>query len=86
MDNNYKEVLNDCVSLLKCGYDVYQVRENIQIQNQIKAIADNIKKAYAEGNIKSKTVETIKLYINNLLTDDESIIIPEGKVLLEILK
>jgi len=86
MDNQYKEVLNDCVSLLKCGYDVYAIREDTNIQNQIKSISLNIKKAFVSDKISKKTVETIKLYIHNLLTDDESIIIPEGKVLLEILK
>jgi predicted small metal-binding protein len=81
-----KRVLNDCVSLLKCAHDVYMIREDNIVQNQIKVVAENIKRAYVEDKISVKTIETIKLYINNLLTDDESIIVPEGKVLLEILK
>jgi predicted small metal-binding protein len=86
MDNTYKEVLNDCVSLLKCAHDVYRIREDKSIQSQIQVVAESVKKAYRDDKINKKTVETIKLYIKNLLTDDESIIVPEGKVLLEILK
>jgi len=86
MDNTYKEVLNDCVSLLKCAHDVYNIREDTPIQNQIKAVAESVKKSFRGQRINKKTVETIQLYIKNLLTDDDTIILPEGKVLLEILK
>lgn len=86
LEDDNKRTINDFIVLLKCAYNVYELKDNERIKKQILIIADGIKSCYNAGKLRKKVLDTINLYINNLLTEDEIIILPEGKVLIEILK
>lgn len=85
-DTELKDRLNNYLVLLRCAKDLYNIKEEAKVVAQITAISENIKLSYKANKLRNKTLDTIKLYINNLRTDDLSIILPEGKVLLQILK
>jgi hypothetical protein len=85
-DDVVREVLNNYLVLLRCAKGVYEIREEDRVVSQIQSIAENIKLAFNCGKVRNKTIDTIKLYIDNLNTDDVSIILPEGKLLLQILR
>ena len=76
--------MNDYVILLKYALMSYEISDEIKIINQLRKIIDFILD-YSK-DINKELLDTIQLYIDNLKTYDVSIIIPEGKILQDMLK
>ena len=82
--NKYDIIRKDYLMLLKYALETYEITNDIKITNQLKKIISVIENY--DGNINKDMLDTIQLYIDNLKTCDESIIIAEGKILYDMLR
>ena len=78
--------LSDYRVLLQRGVETYTIVDEAKTITQLGKIIQLVDGRIQEERINEDVLNTIGLYIDNLKTFDTSIILPEGKTLIEVLK